>query len=935
MRIPLICFAFGVATASCTTENLTFCDEETPCPSGFRCAIERSECAADDVAPRVTSLAPKDGADEVPITTQIEIAFSEAVVLPAETNDVLVLASGKRRVEGTPRAEASRLIFKPRKVLAPKTTYEVTLEGAVRDEAGNPLEKAVSWTFTTSSGPIVTETRPADGATGVPVGAAIEVVFSDRVDPETLTPESFSLVSAGGPVAGAFEVDERRVTFQPAEPLEPDTTYEGTLQRTIKGLDGYALQEAVGWSFRTAARPRVIARSPASGAKGVPYDAIVSVTFDGPLDETSVDENALVLSAASAVLGGAVRLSDDKTTIVFEPAQPLADSATYTVALGAELRNSAGVPLGTAETWTFTALDSTPPTVAQTSPMDGGSEAPTDRVTVLFSEPIEAASAANALSLRLIDKTGAQSEPVPGTTTVDGPTLIFTPATPLALAAKYSAELATDVKDGGGNPLSAATRWSFSTRDGQWAAAPERIEPADGKSIGSTAVALDAGGNALVVWVEQLGSERSLLWSRRLLLGQSWQEAAAPARVDPHEQGRVRLTSRGLASSRDGRAIAAWGWNNNDDALTADPRSLYARVFDPRQGWSASPELLTVPATDVATAPGAEIRGFGVPRAVSSGERWLVVWEASDQLERPWTERSTRLMARAHDGNVWAPQRTVAPPLPPPNQSTARLQALSMNAAGSSIAVFRMDSVMNGKPSEAILTDHGEPGTLLISRGISLAGVNDVALDAQGNAIAVGRTPIDDPPTGQSVCVSRYSSTTKQWTEVRTLSELGPSPDPGNVVTDARVSYVSADEAVLAWAVIKGRQLPWIEVAVATLGGDEKIRSAKVLASADNLQGLSLMTDASGNSLLVWGEINVGAEWRLWAVRRRPGVGWEEPQLLFSTTPGQTIDRLFVEGTTAANSERGNALLVWSTLDRDPSGTARANSSRLMSLRFE
>ena len=77
--------------------------------------------------------------------------------------------------------------FDPNTDLTPNTTYTATITTDAKDLAGNALPAAYTWQFTTgttdTSAPVITNTIPADGDTGVATNNSIEAFFSDELDP--------------------------------------------------------------------------------------------------------------------------------------------------------------------------------------------------------------------------------------------------------------------------------------------------------------------------------------------------------------------------------------------------------------------------------------------------------------------------------------------------------------------------------------------------------------------------------------------------------------------------------------------------------------------------------------------------------------------------------------------------------------------------------
>lgn len=89
--------------------------------------------------------------------------------------------------------------------------------------------------------PSVSSVSPADGAVGVALADPIKVIFSEPVDPATVTPAAILLQSPAGPVSGTLSLMGGTVQLRPAAPLEPNTQYTVTVAATIRDLAGYAM----------------------------------------------------------------------------------------------------------------------------------------------------------------------------------------------------------------------------------------------------------------------------------------------------------------------------------------------------------------------------------------------------------------------------------------------------------------------------------------------------------------------------------------------------------------------------------------------------------------------------------------------------------------------------------------------------------------------
>ena len=114
---------------------------------------------------------------------------------------------------------------------------------------------------------------------------------------------------------------------------------------------------ASGSSASDTTPPTITSTSPAHGATGVAAGAKVSVTFSEPMNQPSAQAAfSLVRSSDGARVAGTFSWSG--TTMTFTPTAALTAGAQYTATVAATATDSAGVPLGTARSWTFKVLTS-------------------------------------------------------------------------------------------------------------------------------------------------------------------------------------------------------------------------------------------------------------------------------------------------------------------------------------------------------------------------------------------------------------------------------------------------------------------------------------------------------------------------------------------------------------------------------------------------
>jgi hypothetical protein len=319
--------------------------------------------------------------------------------------------------------------------------------------------------------PTVASVSPASGATGVAVNTVVTATFSEALNASTITTSSFTLKVGTTSVSGSVSYNSGTytATFTPSANLSYSTTYTATLSTAIKDVAGNPLASAYSWSFTTASAsaPTVTSVSPASGATGVAITTAVTATFNMAMTASTITTTSFTLKAGTTPVSGSVSYNSSTYTATFTPGANLSYSTTYTATLSTAITNTYGTPLASAYSWSFTtasAPDTTPPTVASTSPVANATGvAISTTVSATFSEAL------NALTITTTSftlKAGATS--VSGSISYNSSTYTatFTPGANLTISTTYTATLSTAITDAAGNPLASAYSWSFTTVTG-------------------------------------------------------------------------------------------------------------------------------------------------------------------------------------------------------------------------------------------------------------------------------------------------------------------------------------------------------------------------------------------------------------------------------------------------------------------------------------
>lgn len=208
-----------------------------------------------NVAPKVTSTDPANAATGIAFNKSVDATFSVAMDPLTLNATTFTLKQGTTAVAGTVTYTGTTATFNPNSNLAANTVYTGTISVGAKNTAGTPLASDYAWTFTTgaSTTPTVTSTDPANAASGVALNKVLSSVFSETMDPLTITTASFTLKAGTAAVEGTVSYTGRTASFTPAKNLSANTTYTATITTAAKSAPGVALASDYVWTFSTVA----------------------------------------------------------------------------------------------------------------------------------------------------------------------------------------------------------------------------------------------------------------------------------------------------------------------------------------------------------------------------------------------------------------------------------------------------------------------------------------------------------------------------------------------------------------------------------------------------------------------------------------------------------------------------------------------------------
>lgn len=321
-------------------------------------------------APSVVVVSPPDSAAGISPDVTVAATFSRpvdpATVTTGSSGTFRLIGPGSVAVAGAVSVYGLEAVFVPGAPLQNNTLYTATITTGVKDLAGRALTQQKVWSFTIGAAPDLTKptvlsTTPAAGGVGFPLSNPITALFSEALDPLSITRSSFLVLNGAYSVSANVEYNAltRVATMLPDAPLDPGVTYVAVLLSSITDLSGNRMAANKEWSFTTELTglpvlPATDVLIPYDGETDLPLRTSVGAIFNKAMLQSTINTSTFTLTKGAVPVAGTVSYNPVKHQATFIPTDALDQETVHTATLTTAITDTVGVPLQNTVTWSFT-----------------------------------------------------------------------------------------------------------------------------------------------------------------------------------------------------------------------------------------------------------------------------------------------------------------------------------------------------------------------------------------------------------------------------------------------------------------------------------------------------------------------------------------------------------------------------------------------------
>jgi hypothetical protein len=340
-------------------------------------------------------------------------------------------------------------------------------------------------------------------------------------------------------------------------------------------------------------------------------------------------------------------------------------------------------------------------------------------------------------------------------------------------------------------------------------------------------IAVDPGGNAIVVWAQYNGLNSDIGTSRFSAASGTW----GPLQLIETSAGSVGVGTAGgspqIAMDAGGNAIAVWRQHDGQRD------SIYANRFNAASGAWGTAQLIETDNAGGALSP---------QIAMDAGGNAIAVWEQSDGTRNNiWANRFS-----AASGS-WGTAQLIETE----DAGSALSPQVAMDAGGNAIAIWQQsDGTRNNIWANRFGAATGTWGTarLIETDNAGTASAAQVAMDTGGNAIAVWQ---QSDGTRDNIWANRFSAASGTWGSAQVI-ETGTG-----TTVDPQIAMDASGNAIAVWrqfdATSDNVHANRFDAASGAWGTAQAIETSNQEAI-----GPQIAFDVNGNAMAIWSRSSSG-----------------------------------------------------------------------------
>ena len=332
---------FSILLAVSVACNLPFVSTPAPGPDDATPLPVPKSVSNELLPPVVVETWPLESAS-IPLTGEISLTFDQ----PMDRGSVEAAVKVDPAIPGRFKWEGDTTVqFVPDLPLSPKTQLTITVADTALSSEGLNLLRSTSFSFQTLGALHPVERLPQPGTIDANPSSTVAVTFNQPVAElgESKAPHAFTLEPA---VDGkGYWLNTSTYVFEPDPAMGGGVHYSVEINPDLTSLGGASLEvgDSADWGFTTAS-PALLEVLPAASTT-IMLDEEFRLTFNQPMDTSSVEENFLLRDAVGNVVTGEFYWSNNDTVVTFKPALLFPRGNAYSLRLSNQAKSRGGTGL--------------------------------------------------------------------------------------------------------------------------------------------------------------------------------------------------------------------------------------------------------------------------------------------------------------------------------------------------------------------------------------------------------------------------------------------------------------------------------------------------------------------------------------------------------------------------------------------------------------